>query len=88
MKKDIVVMLKRDLSETEKLQRSFINSSDNEEDKMIELNMKKNFYYVINNEGRIIDCAKIYSFLHEDNIYKRIIARVSKDCDERVKKAI
>lgn len=48
--------------------------------------MKKNFYYVINPDGRIVDCAKIYSFLHEDNIHKRITARVSKDVDDLVNK--
>ena len=48
--------------------------------------MKKNFYYVINSEGKIIDCAKIYSFLHEENIYKRIVARISKDVDQRINK--
>ena len=46
--------------------------------------MKKGFYYVINPEGRIVDTAKIYSFLHEKNIFKRIIAKVSKDVDERI----
>ena len=48
--------------------------------------MKKNFFYVINPEGQIIDCAKIYSFLHENNIYKRIVSKVSKDVDERINK--
>lgn len=52
-------------------------------DEVVELELKKNFYYVINPDGRIVDCAKIYSFLHEDNIYKRISARVSKDVDDR-----
>ena len=55
-----------------------------EEEEVVDLEMKKNFYYVINSEGRIIDCAKIYSFLHEDNIYKRITSRINKDVDERV----
>jgi len=49
-----------------------------------ELEIKKNFFYVINPEGKIIDCAKIYSFLHEENIFKRITAKVSKDIDERI----
>jgi hypothetical protein len=39
--------------------------------------MKKGFYYVVNPEGKVIDCAKIYSFLHEDNIFQRIMARVT-----------
>ena len=46
--------------------------------------MKKGFYYVINPEGRIIDTAKIYSFMHEDNIYKRITSKISKDVDDRI----
>ena len=45
------------------------------------MDMKKNFYYVIAPSGQIVDCAKIYSFLHEDNIFKRITARVSKHVD-------
>ena len=48
--------------------------------------MKKNFFYVINPEGEVIDCAKIYSFLHEENIFKRITAKVSKDIDDRINK--
>ncbi len=46
--------------------------------------MKKNFYYVISPDGEVVDCAKIYSFLHEDNIYKRIIARVNKHVDSKI----
>jgi hypothetical protein len=38
---------------------------------------------VINPDGRIVDTAKIYSFLHEKNIYKRITAKVHRDIDER-----
>jgi hypothetical protein len=51
---------------------------------VIDLEAKKNFYYVINPDGKMIDCAKIYSFLHEDNIYKRIMARIAKDVDDRI----
>ena len=50
----------------------------------IELELKKGFYYVVNPQGKIIDCARIYSFLHEDNIYQRIIARISQDVDIRI----
>jgi hypothetical protein len=39
---------------------------------------------VVNPQGKIIDCARIYSFLHEDNIYQRIIARISQDVDIRI----
>lgn len=39
---------------------------------------------MVNPEGRIIDCAKIYSFLHEENIFRRITARISKDIDTRI----
>ena len=44
--------------------------------------MKKNFFYVINTKGKIIDCAEIYSFLHEDNIYQRIVAKILRDVDD------
>ena len=63
--------------------RTFGTESDEES---TELDLKKNFFYVINPEGRVIDCAKIYSFLHEENIFKRITAKVSKDIDDRINK--
>ena len=50
----------------------------------IELDVKQSFFYVINPECEIIDCAKIYSFLHEENIFKRIIAKTCKDADKRM----
>jgi hypothetical protein len=50
--------------------------------------MKKGFFYVINPEGKIIDTAKIYSFLHENNIYKRINAKIARDVDDRINKGI
>ena len=64
--------------------RAFADGSKEEES--TELDLKKNFFYVINPEGRVIDCAKIYSFLHEENIFKRITAKVSKDIDDRINK--
>jgi hypothetical protein len=76
-------MLKRDLTDQEKLMRTFGKDRDEES---IELELKKNFFYVINPEGEVIDCAKIYSFLHEENIFKRITAKVSKDIDDRINK--
>lgn len=72
-------MLKRDLTDQEKLLRDFAREED-----VTELELKKNFFYVVNPEGKIIDCAKIYSFLHEDNIFKRITAKISKDIDDRI----
>lgn len=57
------------------------------EEDVVELELKKNFFYVINPEGKIIDCAKIYSFLHEENIFKRITAKISKDIDDRINSA-
>ena len=48
------------------------------------MDMKKNFYYVIGPNSEVVDCAKIYSFLHEENIFKRITARVSKHVDSKV----
>ena len=83
MKADVCVMLKRDLTEQEKLLRAFAPGTSEEEERA-PLDLKKNFFYVVNPEGRIIDCAKIYSFLHEENIFKRITAKVSKDIDERI----
>ncbi len=68
--------------------RAFADGSKEEDSQqgIIELDLKKNFFYVINPEGRVIDCAKIYSFLHEENIFKRITAKVSKDIDDRINK--
>jgi hypothetical protein len=59
------------------------DTQSDEEEEEIELDLKKNFFYVVNPDGRIIDCAKIYSFMHEDNIYQRLIAKTLKDVDER-----
>ena len=41
------------------------------------LELKKNFFYVISPDSEVVDCAKIYSFLHEENIFKRVVAKVS-----------
>merc|ERR1719362_2365608 len=57
---------------------------EEEDNKVIDLQMKKNFYYVISPAGEVVDCAKIYSFLHEDNIFKRITARVCKHVDSKI----
>ncbi len=67
---------------------TFSDSKNEEEDenKSIDLDLKKNFFYIINPEGKIIDCSKIYSFLHEENIFKRITAKISKDIDDRINK--
>ena len=92
------VLLKRELTDEESLLRTFGQDgkpdtgkpngekSQNEED-TIELEIKRNFYYVISPDGEIIDCAKIYSFLHEENIFRRIVARVSKHVDTKINKA-
>jgi len=79
VKADVRVMLKRDLSDQEARLRDFAR-----EEGVTELELKKNFFYVVNPDGKIIDCAKIYSFLHEDNIFKRITAKISKDIDDRI----
>ena len=71
------------MTKEEELLRSF--GREDEEDQ-IELEMKKNFFYVLNPDGKVIDCAKIYSFLHENNIYQRIIAKVAQDLDARISK--
>jgi len=78
--KEAIIMLRSDFTENEKLVESFKGV----EDDAGYLDMKKNFYYVVDVGGRVIDCAKIYSFLHEDNIFKRVLAKVSKDIDERI----
>ena len=57
--------LKRPLTEEESLILAFREKDE----ELFELDLKKNFFYVLNPEGKIIDCAKIYSFMHEDNIY-------------------
>mmetsp|Transcript_29003 Transcript_29003/g.38656 ORF Transcript_29003/g.38656 Transcript_29003/m.38656 type:complete len:94 (-) Transcript_29003:34-315(-) len=89
-------MLKRDLTDEEQLLQTFGDGSqtsdkkdaegqeEGEEDKVMDLEMKKNFYYVISPAGEIVDCAKIYSFLHEDNIFKRITARICKHVDSKI----
>ena len=88
------VLLKRDLSDEESLMHSFgdssntqnTNDSQEEQDEDIDLDIKQGFFYVMNPECRIVDCAKIYSFLHEENIFKRIIAKTCKDADIRINK--
>jgi hypothetical protein len=75
------VLLKRPLTKEEQLLRSMMDHLEEDE---IELELKKNFFYVVNPDGKVIDCAKIYSFLHENNIYQRIIAKVAQDMDQRI----
>lgn len=79
------MVLKRELTDQEKLLSTFgdENSLQNSEE-TIDLEMKKNFFYVINPKGKIVDCAEIYSFLHEDNMYQRIVAKILRDVDELV----
>ena len=89
-----IVMLKRDLTDQESLLRTFgddssvskgsLEEGSEDEAAEIDLELKKAFYYVINPDCEITDCAKIYSFLHESNIFKRVIARVCKDADIRI----
>jgi hypothetical protein len=67
------------MTEQEKLQKAF-----DQDESETNLELKKGFFYVVNPQGKIIDCAKIYTFQHEKNIYKRIIAKVSKDVDDRI----
>jgi hypothetical protein len=66
------VLIKRDLTDEESLLNSFSDDDDSSslsENDKIDLELKKNFFYVVNPDGEIIDCAKIYTFLHENNIY-------------------
>jgi hypothetical protein len=72
------VALKRPLTDKEQLLKSFGNREEAE----LELDIKKKFFYVVNPQGEIIDCAQIYTFLHEDNIFKRITAKINKDVDQ------
>ena len=48
------------MSATERLVQSFEVDEGTKEGK--ELEIKKNFYYVLDPESKVIDCAKIYSF--------------------------
>ena len=81
------LLLKRDLSDQEQLLQSFGGDSDpsiDSDDDVIDLDLKKNYFYVVNPDGKIVDCAKIYSFMHEENIYQRIVAKTLKDADNRL----
>lgn len=81
------ILLKRDLTKDEKFARgALFEMQDESSEDIIYLEMKKNFFYVISPDGRVIDCAKIYSFLHENNIYQRIIAKIAQDLDQRLSK--
>ena len=64
LKSQITLLLKRPLTDQEQLVGSFSTDED-----LTPLELKKNFFYVINPEGKIVDCAEIYSFMHEDNLY-------------------
>ena len=88
------VMLKRDLTDEESLLRTFGDGTEVKEEKVeeekkdgeeekaeIDLDMKKKFYYVLSPNCEVVDCAKIYSFLHENNIFRRVTAKVSKHVD-------
>lgn len=39
---------------------------------------------MISPDAEVVDCAKIYSFLHEENIFKRVIAKVSQHVDTKI----
>lgn len=88
------VMLKRDLTDQESLLRTFGDGTEEvKEEKLeekkegedekaeIDLDIKKKFYYVLSPNCEVVDCAKIYSFLHENNIFRRVTAKVSKHVD-------
>ena len=99
-KQRFMILLKRDLTDQEQLLRTFGDGKESDKAKskqtetetestekkeeVIDLQLKKNFYYVIAPGGEVVDCAKIYSFLHEDNIFKRVTARVSKHVDSKI----
>ena len=86
-------MLKRDLTDEESLLRTFGDGTEVKEEKVeekkegedekaeIDLDIKKKFYYVLSPNCEVVDCAKIYSFLHENNIFRRVTAKVSKHVD-------
>ena len=83
LKGKIQVVLTREISDQEQLLNTFDDSNaDLLQKEVIDLDMKKNWFYVINPQGKIIDIAEIYSFLHEDNLYQRIVAKILKDVDE------
>lgn len=102
VKDQVKVMKTHTLSQEEALKRELLESGEegwskageeDEEEKAplgkdeIELSIEKNNFYLISPEGRIIDTAKIYSFLHEDNIFKRITAKISKHVDDQISKS-
>ena len=83
LKGKIQVVLKRELSDQEQLLSTFGEDDTlSATQETIDLEMKRNFFYVVNPRGKIIDCAEIYSFLHEDNMYQRIVAKILRDVDE------
>ena len=59
------------------------DKGDNSQIEIINLDINKNYYYVIDSENKVIDCAKIYAFSHESNIYKRISAKINQDLDNK-----
>ena len=84
LKKKSNILLNRDLTDQEQLMLSFSNErTANADPTVIDLEIKKKFFYVINPDGKIIDLASIYQFLHEDNIHQRIVTKISKDVDDR-----
>ena len=70
LKKRANILLKRDLSDQESMILNFSKERTVGADpSAIDLEIKKKFFYVINPDGKIIDLAQIYQFLHEDNIH-------------------
>ena len=41
------------------------------------LKLRRSFFYIIAPDGGVVDCAHIFSFQHERNLFKRIGAKIS-----------
>lgn len=51
------------------------------------LELKKGFFYIMDNEMKIIDCANIYSYNHENDILQRMTAKMNMDFEEKIRGA-
>ena len=57
LKKEVSILLKRDLTDEESLLQFAATQENEEREDLLDLDLKKNFFYVINPQGKIIDCA-------------------------------
>ena len=69
-------------TEEEKLKMSFEKFGGISENDIF-LELKKNHYYLLDENGLVIDSSSIYSFQHEDVVYQRIASKINKDLDDK-----